>query len=70
MVDLGNRRYITYLCVYIFWMDKAVIGGTAGPAMAGPLFRPKMVFAGPLFWSIMIFFCRVIFSVDLDFLMR
>ena len=35
---------------------KAVVGGTAGPAMAGPLFWPKMVLAGPLFWPIMIFF--------------
>ena len=26
---------------------KAVVGGPAGPAMAGPLFRPKMVSAGP-----------------------
>ena len=28
---------------------KAVVGGPAGPAMAGPLFRPKMVSAGPQF---------------------
>ena len=28
---------------------KAVVGGTAGPAMAGPFFWPKMVLAGPLF---------------------
>ena len=35
---------------------KAVVGGTAGPAMAVPLFWPKMVLAGPLFRPIMIFF--------------
>ena len=34
---------------------KAVVGGTAGPAMAGPLFWPKMVLAGPFFWPFMIF---------------
>ena len=35
---------------------KAVVGGTAGPAMAGPLFWPKMVLAGPLFlWPGMFF---------------
>ena len=28
---------------------KAVVGGTAGPAMAGPLFWPKIVLAGPFF---------------------
>ena len=33
--------------------NKAVVGGTAGPA--GPLFWPKMVLAGPFFWHIMIF---------------
>ena len=38
------------------WDPKAVVGGTAGPAMAGPLFWPKMVLAGPLFLTIMIFF--------------
>ena len=39
---------------------KAVVGG---PAMTGPLFWPKMVFAGPLFRPIIYFFifCRVIF---------
>ena len=44
---------------------KAVVGGTAGPAMAGPLFGPKMVLAGPLFRPIMIFiiFCQVIFRL-------
>ena len=36
-------------------INKAVVGGTAGPAMAGSLFWPKMVLAGPLFWPIMIF---------------
>ena len=34
---------------------KAVVGGTAGPAMAVPLFWPKMVLAGPFFWPVMIF---------------
>ena len=29
--------------------SKAVVGGPAGPAMAGPLFWPKMVSAGPQF---------------------
>ena len=29
---------------------KAVVGGAAGPAMAGPLFLPEMVLAGPHFW--------------------
>ena len=29
---------------------KAVVGGLAGPAMAGPLFMPEMVLAGPHFW--------------------
>ena len=49
---------------------KAVVGGTAGPAMAGPLFWPKMVLAGPLFWPIMIFFAGSFFPADLDFLIR
>ena len=42
---------------YVSYVDdhKAVVGGTAGPAMAGPLFWPKMVLAGPLFRPIMIF---------------
>ena len=46
------------------------MGGRAGPAMAGPLFGPKMVLAGPLVWLIFFFFFffwRVIFSADLDF---
>ena len=30
---------------------KAVVGGAAGPAMAGPLFLPEMVLAGPHFWQ-------------------
>ena len=29
--------------------SKAVVGGPTGPAMAGPLFWPKMVSAGPQF---------------------
>ena len=48
---------------------KAVVGGTAGLAMAGPLFWPKMVLAGPLFWPIMflfLFFAVSFFSADLD----
>ena len=49
---------------------KAVVGGTAGPAMAGPLFWPKMVLAGPLFWLIMIFLPGHFFPADLDFLIR
>ena len=47
-------------------VDKAVVGGTAGPAMAGPLFWPKMVLAGPLFRPIIyifLFFGRVIFRL-------
>ena len=46
--------------------DKAVVGGTAGPAMAGPLFWPKMVLAGPLFRPIIIiiFFLLGDFSAD------
>ena len=43
---------------------KAVVGGTAGPAMAGPLFWPKMVLAGPLIRPIMIFFLPGNFSAD------
>ena len=35
---------------------KAVVGGTAGPAMAGPLFWPKMVSAGPFFRPIIFLF--------------
>ena len=31
-------------------VTKAVVGGPAGPAMAGPLFLPEMVLAGPHFW--------------------
>ena len=43
---------------------KAVVGGTAGPAMAGPLFWPKMVLATP-FSADFIFlnFCRVTFRL-------
>ena len=33
-------------CAFVL---KAVVGGPAGPAMAGPLFWPKMVSAGPKF---------------------
>ena len=40
---------------------KAVVGGPAGPAMAGPLFLPEMVLAGPHFWPNMVFF-RAVFS--------
>ena len=47
---------------------KAVVGGTAGPAMAGPLFWPKMVLARLLFSAdyiyIYIFFLSVNFSAD------
>ena len=32
-----------------FLRCKAVVGGPAGPAMAGPLFWPNMVSAGPQF---------------------
>ena len=35
--------------------SKAVVGGPAGPAMAGPLFWPEMVLAGPHFWPNMFF---------------
>ena len=38
------------------YKTKAVVGGTAGPAMAGPLFWPKIVLAGPFLGPIMIFF--------------
>ena len=53
---------------------KAVVGGTAGPAMAGtaitamggPLFWPKMVWAGPRFLAdydyFSLFFCRFFFG--------
>ena len=34
---------------------KAVVGGPAGPAMAGPLFLPEVVLAGPHFWPNMFF---------------
>ena len=37
------------------WRYKAVVGGPAGPAMAGPLFLPEMVLAGPHFWPNMFF---------------
>ena len=30
-------------------ISKAVVGGPAGPAMAGPLLLPEMVLAGPRF---------------------
>ena len=36
-------------------LHKAVVGGQAGPAMAGPLFLPEMVLAGPHFWPNMFF---------------
>ena len=55
---------------FIHTFGKAVVGGTAGPAMAGPLFWPKMVLAGPLFWPIMIFFAGSFFPADIDFLIR
>ena len=35
--------------------NKAVVGGPAGPATAGPLFLPEMVLAGPHFWPNMFF---------------
>ena len=46
--------------------NSAVVGSTAGPAMAVPLVWSKLVLAGPLFRPIMIFFyfCRVIVSAD------
>ena len=44
---------------------KAVVGGTACLAMAGPLFWPKMVLAGPLFRPIIyLFFLPGNFSAD------
>ena len=33
-----------------FCSCKAVVGGPAGPAIAGPLFLPEIVLAGPHFW--------------------
>ena len=42
-------------------MLKAVVGGPASPAMAGPLFLPEMVLAWPHFWPNM-FFCKAVFS--------
>ena len=45
--------------------SKAVVGGPAGPAMAGPLFWPKMVLADYDF-----FFAGSFFPADLDFLIR
>ena len=36
--------------IMIFTCCKALVGGAAGPAMAGPLFLPEMVLAGPHFW--------------------
>ena len=44
------------LFIVTFLFNKAVVGGTAGPAMAGPLFWPKIVLAGPLFRPNMICF--------------
>ena len=49
-----SRLKVTYM--FMALTNKAVVGGTASPAMAGPLFWPKMVLARPLFWPIMIFF--------------
>ena len=46
----------------LVWVAKAVVGGTAGPAMAGPRFWPKIVLAGPLFRPNICFF---IFSAEL-----
>ena len=44
---------------------KVVVGGTAGPAMAVPLFWSKMFWTGPLFLADYDFFlCCVIFSAD------
>ena len=45
-------------------LSKAVVGGTAGPAMAGPLFWPKMVLAGPLLLADYDFFFAVLFRLD------
>ena len=42
--------------MFVYATCKAVISGTAGPAMAGPRFWPKMVLAGTFFGPIMIFF--------------
>ena len=36
--------------ILFFYLFKAVVGGMAGPAIAGPLFLPEMVLAGPHFW--------------------
>ena len=69
MFGLISKKY-QFLAKLIFYKTKAVVGGTAGPAMAGPLFWPKMVLAVPFLGVIMINFCRVIFSADLDFLIR
>ena len=37
--------------IWLTRIPKAVVGGPAGPAMAGPLFWPKMVSAGPQFFD-------------------
>ena len=39
----------TPMYAYLYYVSKAVGGGPASPAMAGPLFWPKMVSAGPQF---------------------
>ena len=54
---IGKRHGNTFaMCI------KAVVGGTAGPAMAGPLFLPIKVLDGPLFWSNMLFWLVHVFS--------
>ena len=36
------KSFLNFKVVQV-WVSKAVVGGAAGPAMAGPLFLPEMV---------------------------
>ena len=62
-IHTETKPFSVYIEIEYYMSNKAVVGGTAGPAMAGPLFWPKMVLAGPLFRPIIIFLpCN--FSAD------
>ena len=53
--------FVTQVSIYMYSrcvskaLSKAVVGGPAGPAIAGPLFLSEMVLPGPRFWPNMFF---------------
>ena len=49
LICFADVQNLTFTRITFYVRLKAVVGGPAGPAMAGPLFWPKMVSAGPQF---------------------